>query len=140
MLKGIALLSIIIFSGTLTVNAQTYEIDQINSLPFIDKENILTIATSVWTLYKIAIENPQEASTILATKETVYGYYDTRHRGKLDKVNPIQGKVFLLLDSSELKKNNHLLFNMSFAASGELIIPNKIYVISNRWSDGFNGE
>lgn len=123
---------------TISAIAQTKEFDQIKQVPFVDKESMKILVTSIWTLYQDAIKNPEQTSTSQAARETVYAYYDRTSSGKLDKVNPANGKKFSISDTAELNKNNQLLFNLTFDVEGNLIIPNKVNVISNRWSDGRN--
>ena len=116
----------------LTATAQTYELDQVRQVPSIDESNMKIIAFSVQKLFDEVIKEPEKYSSIKAVSETVYGFYDTDGDGKLDKVNPRNGKQYYTSDSEELKKNNRFLFNLTFDEKGNLVVPEKIYVISNR--------
>jgi hypothetical protein len=123
---------------TASAIAQTKELDEIKQVPFVDKQGMNIISTSLWTLYLDAIKTPEKTSTSQSARETVYAYYDRYSNGKLDKVNPAKGKMFSSADTADLNKNNQLLFNLNFDIEGNLIVPNKINVLSNRWSDGRN--
>jgi len=114
---------------------QTIKLDQVKQLPSLDETNMKIIATSVWTMYEQAIKEPEKNSTIKAVSETVYGFYDTDWDGKLNKVEPLNGKQYSPSDKQDLDKNNKLLFNLTFDATGKLNIPGKIYVISHRKED-----
>ena len=103
-------------------------------IPFVNKESMKVLATSIWALYQNAIQRPEISSTSQGTNEVIYAYYDKNHAGKLDKVNPTSGSKYSIVDTAELQKNNRLLFNSTFDVEGNLIIPNKVIVISNRWS------
>jgi PAS domain-containing protein len=116
----------------LTATAQTYELDQVRQVPSIDESNMKIIAFSVQKLFDEVIKEPEKYSSIKAVSETVYGFYDTDGDGRLDKVNPRNGKQYSSSDSEELKKNNRFLFNLIFDDKGNLVVPEKIYVISNR--------
>jgi hypothetical protein len=117
---------------TMTVKAQTFEIDEVKQLPSIDENNMKIIAFSIQKLFDEIIKDPEKHSTIKAVSETVYGYYDTDWDGKLDKVNPRNGKQYSPSDKDDLLKNDRFLFNLTFDETGKLIVPDKIYVISNR--------
>jgi hypothetical protein len=123
---------------TVSAIAQTKELDEVKQVPFVDKEGMKIISTSVWTLYLEAIKTPEKTSTSQSASEIVYAYYDRYSNRKYDKVNPANGKKFYLSDTADLNKNNQLLFNLNFDVDGNLIVPNKINVLSNRWSDGRN--
>ncbi len=126
----LALATVLLFN--LTTKAQTFELDQVRQIPSISESNMKTIALSIQKLFDQAIKEPEKNSTIKAVSETVYGYYDTDGDSKLDKVNPRNGKQYAQSDESDLKKNNRLLFNLTFDDIGKLVVPDKIYVISNR--------
>lgn len=116
----------------LTATAQIYELDQVRQVPSIDESNMKIIAFTVQKLFDEVIKEPEKYSSIKAVSETVYGFYDTDGDGRLDKVNPRNGKQYSSSDSEELKKNNRFLFNLIFDEKGNLVVPEKIYVISNR--------
>ncbi len=116
----------------LTATAQTFELDQVRQVPSIDESNMKIIAFSVQKLFDEAIKEPEKYSTIKAVSETVYGFYDTDGDGRLDKVNPRNGKQYSTSDNEELKKNDRFLFNLTFDEKGNLVVPEKIYIISNR--------
>ena len=115
--------------------AQTFEIDLIKQVPSITANNMKIIAVSVQKLFEEAIKNPDKNSSLKAVSDTVYGFYDIDGDRKLDKVNPRNGKQYTASDNEGLKKNSSLLFNLTFEDSGNLIVPEKIYVISNRDED-----
>ena len=121
-----------LFILTLPTTAQIKELNEVKQIPSIDEDNMKIIASSIWTLYDQAVQSPAQTSTMKAINEKVYGYYDTDGDGMLNKVNPKNGKIYSEINSEDLLKNNRLLFNLTFDVNGKLIVPTKIYVISNR--------
>ena len=120
----------------LTIKAQTYELDQVKQIPSISPKNMGALASSIKKLFDDAIKEPEKNSTTKAVSETVYGFYDKREvKNRYQKVNPISGAQYTSNDADELRKNNRLLFNLTFDEKGNLLVPEKIYVISNREED-----
>ncbi|MCA6368565.1 MAG: hypothetical protein IM618_16160 [Cytophagales bacterium] len=111
---------------------QTFELDRVKQIPYINESSMKTIVLSIQKLFNEAIREPEKNSTIKAVSDTVYTYYDVNDDGLLDKVRSSIGKLYSQSDENDLKKNDRLLFNLTFDDHGNLDIPDRIYVISNR--------
>jgi len=133
-MKRKILISIAIVLITMTgLNAQKiYELDEIKQVPFVDEDNMKTIAFTLVDLYKTVIKTPNKYSTDEATNSTVYLFYDTDWDGRFNKVNPLKGDKYSADKKGDLEQNNRLLFNLTFNESGNLVVPEKVFVISYR--------
>lgn len=116
----------------LSVNAQTYELHQVKQIPSIDESNMKIIAFSIQNLFEQYVKNPEKYPSSKSAYEAVYAFYDTDDDRVLNKINPLLGKIYKPIDSADLKMNNRLLFNLTFDENGNLIVPEKIIVISYR--------
>lgn len=140
--------ALVLFSNA--IKAQTaLELDQVTQVPSIDETNMNIISSSIQLLFEDALKNPSKYSTIRASEDTVYTFYDSDEDRKLHKINPETGKQFTAADSSDLRKNQislywlnkkftrdvSLFFNLNFDEKGNLIVPNTISVILFRTED-----
>jgi len=123
--------TVFIFSHGLYAQ-RIYELDEVKQIPYIDEDNMKTIAFSIYDLYQKAIESPERNSTHEAIEDTIFLFYDTDWDGVLNKINPLSGKKYAVNEKSSLEENNILLFNLTFNANRSLIIPEKIFVVSYR--------
>lgn len=133
----------------LTFSAQAqkiYELHQVKQIPTIDNNNMDIIASSIQKLFIDAIKDPLRNSTKTAANETVYTFYDSEDDRKIHQMNQSNGKQYTISDSTRLRLNQidwyhkefvetNLLFNLTFNENGELIVPEKINVISYRKED-----
>lgn len=89
-MKKKILISIATVLITMTgLNAQKiYELDEVKQVPYVDEDNMKTIAFTLVDLYKTAIKTPEKYSTDEATNNIVYLFYDTDWDGRFNKVNP----------------------------------------------------
>jgi len=108
-----------------------YELDEVEQIPYIDEDNMKTIAFSIYNLYQKAITTPERNSTYESVEDTVFLFYDTDWDGVLNKINPVSGKKYNN-NKIDLEKNNMLLFNLVFNPNESLIVPEKISVVSYR--------
>lgn len=115
------------------LNAQKiYELDEVKQVPYVDEDNMKTIAFTLVDLYKTAIKTPEKYSTDEATNNIVYLFYDTDWDGRFNKVNPRNGEKYSADKKNDLEQNDRLLFNLTFDESGNLVLPEKVFVISYR--------
>lgn len=133
-MKKKILISIATVLITMTgLNAQKiYELDEVNQVPYVDEDNMKTIAFTLVDLYKTAVKTPEKYSTDEATNNTVYLFYDTDWDGRFNKINPRNGEKYSADKKSDLEQNDRLLFNLTFDENGNLVIPEKVFVISYR--------
>ncbi len=129
------------------LNAQKiYELDEVKQLPTIDNSNMDIIAATIQQLFIEVLKDPIKYSTLSATEETVYSFYDSDEDRKLHKINPVNGKQYTSSDSTRLRLNQvssyrndiietSLFFNLTFDENGKLVVPEKINVISYRRED-----
>lgn len=111
---------------------KVYEFSELHQIPFIDEQNMHIIATTIVDLYKKVIKSPEEYSTEAATNYTVYQFYDTDGDGMLNRINPRVGEKYSSDKLTDLEQNRMLMFNLTFDEGGNLIVPEKIDVISYR--------
>ena len=128
--KILLLIAIVLICVTGMKAQKIYELNDLKQIPDIDEDNMKIIALSIVDLYKNAIKTPEKYSSDEAVKDTVYLFYDKNWNGKLNKINPSNGEKYSSIKNEELEKNNRLLFNLNFDESGNLIVPEKIFVIS----------
>uniref|UniRef100_UPI004048EF68 hypothetical protein n=1 Tax=Fulvivirga sp. TaxID=1931237 RepID=UPI004048EF68 len=115
------------------LNAQKiYELNEVDQFPYVDEESMQIITITLVDLYKTAIETPEKFSTEEAKNNTVNFFYDIDSDGVLDEFYPFNGEKYSAISIDDLKKNDRLLFNLTFNESGNLMIPEKIFVISYR--------
>lgn len=133
-MKKKILISIATVLITMTgLNAQKiYELDEVKQVPYVDEDNMKTIAFTLVDLYKTAIKTPEKYSTDEATNNIVYLFYDTDWDGRFNKVNPRNGEKYSADKKNDLEQNDRLLFNLTFDESGNLVLPEKVFVISYR--------
>lgn len=133
-MKKKILISIATVLITMTgLNAQKiYELDEVKQVPYVDEDNMKIIAFTLVDLYKTAVKTPEKYSTDEATNNTVYLFYDTDWDGRYNKVNPRNGEKYSADKKSDLEQNDRLLFNLTFDESGNLVVPEKVFVISYR--------
>jgi len=88
------------------LNAQKiYELDEVKQLPTIDNSNMDIIAATIQQLFIEVLKDPIKYSTLSATEETIYAFYDSDEDRKLHKINPINGKQYNSSDSTRLRLN-----------------------------------
>lgn len=133
------LTAMLVFYLPISIAAQTFELDAVKQVPSIDESNMKLIALSVWFLYENAMKAPLKYSNPAAAYNTVFTYKDAEINGKHGKLSSVDGRLYTLCYKDELELNNRLLFNLQFDVTGKLIVPDKIYVISNR-QEPVNGD
>src|ERR1035437_902484 len=131
MKKKILLSIAIAFISITGLTAQKiYELNEVKQIPFIIGNDIQEIALSVVELYKNAIITPERYSSEDAVKNTVYTFYEADD--KMNKTNPCSGMKYSADNKNDIDLNNELLFNLTFDENGNMIIPDKIFVVSFR--------
>lgn len=126
------LTAMLVFYISIRITAQTFELDAVKQVPSIDESNMKLIASSVWYLYENAMKAPIKFTNPSAAYDTVFTYKDAEINGKHEKLSRVNGRLYTLCYKDELDLNNRLLFNLQFDVSGKLMVPDKIYAISNR--------
>ena len=123
-MKKKILISIATVLITMTgLNAQKiYELDEVKQVPYVDEDNMKTIAFTLVDLYKTAVKTPEKYSTDEATNNTVYLFYDTDWDGRFNKINPRNGEKYSADKKSDLEQNDRLLFNLTFDENGNLVV------------------